>query len=100
MHVVVSCKSRKSAPVPTALHMSSIAGVALEERVGQWTSALKAVDVPAVRAGDLYAGDHWKIVLGIPAAATGAFNVQLWVASAGYGLVGIDTPLKPYSATF
>lgn len=27
-------------------------------------------------------------------------SVRLWIASAGYGLVAMDTPLKPYSATF
>jgi hypothetical protein len=80
--------------------MSDLKSVGLHDRIRDWTGRLEQVSMERIPASGLYAGDHWKIALRIPEAATGALAVRLWVASAGYGLVSIETPLKPYSATF
>src|SRR5262249_36608793 len=83
IHVVVSCKSRKTLPIPRGLLMSSISKRALDERVATWIQALQSVDAPHRRAADLYAGDHWNVVLKIPEVAP-RLTVKLWVVSAGY----------------
>jgi hypothetical protein len=44
----------------------------------------------------LYAGDHWCVVREL----AGRPGVRVWVCSAGYGLVNLSSPLRPYSATF
>jgi hypothetical protein len=100
LHVVVSCKSRKTAEVPTPLHVSDVQSAGLHDRVRDWVDRLETFPAQQVPASRLYAGDHWKVVLRIPEAALGHLTVKLWVVSAGYGLVAIDMPLKPYSATF
>jgi hypothetical protein len=100
LHVVVSCKSRKTVDVPPSLHMSMVRSFSLRERMHDWVERLQTQQSIAFPALSLYAGDHWKVVLRIPKAAAGRLDVRLWVVSAGYGLVSIDTPLKPYSATF
>jgi hypothetical protein len=49
----------------------------------------------------LYAGEHWQVVCGLePTAAAAGLAANLWVCSAGYGLVSADAPLRPYAATF
>ena len=54
-----------------------------------------------VPAADLYGGDHWSVAKTLPdVAEASGFDAHLWVASAGYGLVPADAPLRPYSATF
>lgn len=54
-----------------------------------------------MRARDLYVGDHWAIARSLPEVARSAgLAPRLWVASAGYGLVPEDAPLRCYSATF
>lgn len=54
-----------------------------------------------MRARDLYQGEHWRTVLELATMlGEGSRIVWPWVASAGYGLVGWDAPLLPYSATF
>jgi hypothetical protein len=100
LHVVVSCKSRKTVDVPTRLRMSDVRPTEVQDRVREWTGRLETYPANRLPASELYAGDHWKIVLRIPQAATEQLAVKLWVVSAGYGLVAFDTPLKPYSATF
>jgi hypothetical protein len=49
----------------------------------------------------LYAGDHWQIASSLPAeAARCGVKAQLWVLSAGYGLISGSASIAPYSATF
>jgi hypothetical protein len=79
--------------------MSDVRSITLQDRVRDWIERIRTSPVHALPASQLYAGDHWKVVLRIPQAAV-PLDIRLWVASAGYGLVAIDTPLKPYSATF
>lgn len=52
-------------------------------------------------AGDLYGGEHWQVALSLPAEGERRRrSVNLWVCSAGYGLVPVDALLRPYGATF
>ncbi|MGK8558823.1 hypothetical protein [Nocardia gipuzkoensis] len=66
-------------------------------RFAEWTRRLTA-EPPTVRAHDLYGGEHWNIARGLP-TLVGA-SARLWVCSAGYGLVDVDSYLHPYAATF
>jgi hypothetical protein len=52
-------------------------------------------------AAGLYAGDHWRAALeAYELAARYSSRAELWVISAGYGLIAASTLIKPYSATF
>ena len=53
-------------------------------------------------ARQLYQGEHWSIVREFDRGDLSGkgHSCELWVASAGYGLVAIDAPLRPYAATF
>lgn len=54
-----------------------------------------------MEARHLYLGDHWSVIRSLPqVAAAQGWRPQLWVASAGYGLVIDNALLLPYSATF
>ena len=49
----------------------------------------------------LYSGDHWSIARELDGyRASGRGKVRVWVASAGYGLLGLHHQIQPYSATF
>jgi hypothetical protein len=77
-----------------------LSGDALEERSAAWKGALESIPIAAVPAADLYSGDHWQVVRKLADGAPPDITVRVWVASAGYGLVELKTPLKPYAATF
>jgi hypothetical protein len=94
IHLVVSCtkRKRKSALV----RLRDIPTVPVEERAALWLKRLRKTKGANVPARHLYAGDHWSVVCDVAPRP----NVRVWVCSAGYGLVGVDDLLLPYSATF
>jgi len=101
LHIIASCTERKRGHVPRELHLGMVHDLDLNVRAHRWWSALQTHPHPPCPARDLYAGDHWRVILELPALAAQAhLRPQLWVASAGYGLVHIDAALRPYSATF
>jgi hypothetical protein len=101
-HIVVTCANRKRQPIPAGLRIQSIprrGGV--ERRFDAWIERLATSDVPALPAGQLYGGEHWQIARTLEQrAAHGGHAVRVWVCSAGYGLVPMTAPLRPYAATF
>jgi hypothetical protein len=96
--VIVSCSDRKKTPVPATLRLSTVPHGRTRARARAWIARLQAHEAPTLSARLLYAGDHWQVARSIAAAAPG--SMELWVASAGYGLIREDQPIKPYSATF
>ncbi|WP_157726628.1 hypothetical protein [Thalassotalea crassostreae] len=46
-------------------------------------------------ANKVYSGDHWKVALSIMTQ-----SIDLWVLSAGYGLIHNSSPIGSYDATF
>ena len=67
----------------------------------KWLSSLqnsKHVKKPAIC---MYGGDHWKETLHcLDVARQGDFDADLWVLSAGWGLIPAEMPIVPYAATF
>ncbi len=101
VNLIVSCTSRKrfGGPAETAVHQ--IGGANLADRLERWKANLRNVAAAEYSAGDLYMGDHWSVVRSIPMEAEqSGIKVRTWICSAGYGLIGPTTPIKPYKATF
>src|SRR5262249_11368130 len=98
--LVVSCSQRKRTPPPTELRLSSI-DAAAEERAVHWRERLQEGPAIAHRAADLYMGDHWSAACkAYMLAKRYSSRAELWVISAGYGLIASSKTIKPYSATF
>jgi hypothetical protein len=71
------------------------------DRFASWWRALGRDRSPTRSAAELYAGDHWTVIRELPElGARAGLAVRLWVASAGYGLVPAEAPLRSYAATF
>jgi hypothetical protein len=102
LHIVTTCTDRKRAPVPHDRKLREARNAPVRVRAKAWWQRLSRSREPfPVSARDLYAGEHWCTALRLPTVPPlRRATVNPWVASAGYGLVGWDTPLKPYSATF
>jgi len=97
IHIVVTCTNRKRARVPRHLQLGSLRERRPGPRFAAWTRRL-AAEEPTIAARDLYSGEHWRIATKLPSVVGG--SAQLWVCSAGYGLVSVVTALHPYAATF
>ena len=50
-----------------------------------------------MRVAELYAGDHWANVRSLKSSY---FEIDIWVCSAGYGLIHFNDHVPPYAATF
>jgi hypothetical protein len=98
--LVVACSNRKRLRAPTDLCLGSIESVQ-DERNAEWRRRLLTVEVSASPARDLYAGDHWHTACeAYRTACRYSSRTELWVISAGYGLIRSESPIKPYNATF
>lgn len=101
INVIVTCTKRKSVGIPDRLKFRRVRKAPIAMKVKLWRERLESARVDSVPVREIYSGDHWSIARSLENAPSfrGA-RVQLWVASAGYALVTLDDPLKPYSATF
>jgi hypothetical protein len=99
--IIVPCTASKRVPAG-GLHLGQVAGreTAIERRFDRWQAAIAAAGTVAT-ARDLYAGPRWQASLRVADAASGPRrNAEVFVASAGLGLVRASKPVPSYSATF
>lgn len=97
LNVVVTCSKQKRFPVSEKLRLGSVAKGTIATRFAEWRSRLVSSRENTCRVADLYGGDHWSTALGFKSKT---FEIKLWVASAGYGLLGLEDHVVPYAATF
>ncbi len=99
--IVVPCTASKHEP-PRGLRLGAVAGRvnSIDGRFRLWRAARSsAPKVSSLR--DLYAGPGWQASLRIAASAQASGKqAELYVASAGLGLLPIDRTAPSYSATF
>jgi hypothetical protein len=99
VNIVVTCTKRKTRPSEPDLRLRNVEAEVPEQRAELWIERLESSANSCVTAAELYAGDHWSIARSLPAVAR-EHRIRLWVCSAGYGLISVDVPIAPYSATF
>ncbi len=100
VHIVVSCTKRKTRAPDPGLLLRSIPHGSLSARGREWLRRLRSAR-GAVPVSALYAGDHWVVARSLAGAATpGGEVIELWVCSAGLGLVSLAAEVPPYGATF
>ncbi len=101
VRVVVTCSNRKRLPTPARLRVRTLRARNVAARARTWIARLDGVAAESLIARDLYAGEHWQIARSLADVGREVgLAVEVWIASAGYGLVRWDHPLKPYAATF
>jgi len=101
LYIVVPCANRKRLPVPLELRLRGTRERDLTTRVRDWCDRLEHYSGDKSTAVELYGGDHWTVARALPAMAGAVgLEAELWVISAGYGLVSDTALLHAYSATF
>jgi len=99
--VFVTCTKRKTAATASAACLGRVAKGNASVVAAAWIRRLEAQQSSRIAANHLYSGDHWKIASQLPNAAKQAGVVaDLWVVSAGYGLIPSNAAIASYSATF
>jgi hypothetical protein len=101
LHIIASCTDRKRWAAPRELQLRHTPGPKAATRADRWWDKLRGSSTRVCPAVDLYAGGHWTVVQQmLPIARAAGLRADLWVVSAGYGLIPSSTTLHPYSATF
>ena len=101
VHIILTCTKRKTRPAAPELELHRVPGATPESRAAAWIDRLRAYEGDRLPVGDLYSGDHWQVGRSLQRSAEKAgHRAATWVCSAGYGLLALDAPAAPYSATF
>ena len=99
--LLVSCTNRKTRLPSSAEMLRNVPSGAPGTRAKSWIRRLKANVGPTYAAESLYAGDHWYVVRSLSELSErNALRSEVFVCSAGYGLISASTKIRPYSATF
>ncbi|HAY2086875.1 MULTISPECIES: DUF6884 domain-containing protein [Enterobacter cloacae complex] len=95
VHLIVTCTRRKTVPAGDAVFPDERDA---ESAYGLWLERLAQArrESPFLTAGELYTGQHWSRA----AAAAARNGVEMWIISAGLGLLHVSDPVVPYEATF
>ncbi|MGK0706051.1 DUF6884 domain-containing protein [Yokenella regensburgei] len=95
VHLIVTCTRRKTVPAGDAVFPDERD---VERAYGLWLERLAQArrGSPPMTAGELYTGQHWSRA----AAAAARNGAEMWVISAGLGLLHASDPVVPYEATF
>lgn len=101
LHVISTCTLTKRHHVPPMCRLRSYTRGSWKQSLADWLGALAYPHYAMYRAVDLYQGSHWLETQHCVqyAQATG-YTAQLWVLSAGWGLLSEDDRIAPYAATF
>ena len=100
-NIVVTCTKRKRRLPEEPLKFRHVSKASIEGGFDAWVERIIGSGDDILPPRSLYAGDHWSVAVSLEhVAETSGFNAAIWVCSAGYGLIGIDSRIKPYSATF
>lgn len=96
--LVVSCTGTKTVPVSPQLRVASLGHG--RDRARRWQER-RAAALPGPALRHLYAGPQWSASLSLEQhAVTVGYDVDLWVVSAGLGLVPASTSAPAYAASF
>jgi hypothetical protein len=70
----------------------------VDQRASAWIDRVR-VEPAAAEARHLYAGEYWQSGLELATTASRYFHTQVWVLSAGLGLIRVTDPVPAYGAT-
>ena len=100
-NIVVTCTKRKKRLPEEALKFRHVRKSSIEDGFNAWIERVNGSKHDTLPARSMYAGDHWSVATSLEQiAASSGYKAAIWVCSAGYGLIGIDSEINPYSATF
>jgi len=99
LHLVVTCTNKKSVDIPEQCKFFNSIGNSLNEKYNCFQKNLHSTN--KIKAKDLYSSQYWSVVNSIVAQAnTLQINLNVWICSAGHGLISWDSLISPYSITF
>jgi hypothetical protein len=99
--IISTCTNNKNYKVPAGCNLDDLKRNTYKWSINSWLEHIQNPAHSRYPVYDLYSGSHWKETLAcIDAARDKGFLPELWVMSAGCGLISANHAVVPYSATF
>ena len=99
INLVVNCTARKTSKIGEVA-ARCVRRARMDKRMTAWIKALESSEAESMSANDLYCGDSWTAIRSVTEKSCRHQEVNLWIASAGFGLIRREESIVPYSATF
>jgi hypothetical protein len=101
INVLTNCTSRKRREPEVRACLRDLKVQNEEMRLKAWKDRLaESAAKWTTPANDLYCGSGWTVIQAAIAKVRQVAHINLWIASAGYGLLSSEDAVTPYSATF
>jgi len=101
INIIASCTSGKKYPSSNLLDLSNMDdNLLLENASESWAKSIYINNSPLYKASQLYKGAAWKATLEIKDILSSKIKTDLYIASAGYGLIHSDKEIYSYDCTF
>jgi len=101
INIICPCTSSKKYPTSTTLELTNIdSSLSLAKACELWMNNIKTNNSKRYKASHLYKGGVWKKTLDIKNILSKKNQTNLYIASAGYGLIHEDKEIYSYDCTF
>jgi len=101
INIISSCtNSKKQIPSEIFTIANFDTDMYLCDVINIWSQNIKTKKAPVYTAAKLYKGSAWQATLNTKTILSSKFNTNLYVASAGYGLIHSETKICSYNSTF
>ena len=95
IHVITNCTNLKKKSIKEKVGLKNLlSNFNSKNIVTTWLDQLNSAKIK-LPAHQVYAGDHWKV-----ATSINDKHIELWILSAGYGLIHNSSMITAYDATF
>ena len=99
--ILSTCSSLKRFPIAAECNLGVYKGEPYDLVLNNWLETIQGPTNQKFPAQDLYIGSNWKEVLSCAKTASSVgFVPQLWVVSAGWGLIPANYKITLYAASF
>ena len=99
--ILSTCSSLKQFPIYADCKLDDYRGSQYEQVLIDWLETVKSPTKKKYPAEDLYIGSNWKEILScVKTAKRVGFVSELWIISAGWGLIPANFKITPYAASF
>ena len=99
--ILSTCSSLKQFPIDADCKLGDYSGSQYKQVLNDWLATVQSPTKKKFPAENLYIGSNWKEVLCcMETAKRVGFIPELWVVSAGWGLIPANFKITPYAASF
>lgn len=101
INIISSCtNSKKHIPSDSLKIAYFKSSIHLLDAINLWNKNIESTKEATYEANTLYKGNAWQATLNTNKVLSAKFNTNLYIASAGYGLIHAKTKICSYDSTF